>query len=185
MNPLVVTVTDGHGWLRVADPGWENPLDPSHAAVVGGRWNPPNSFPTLYLNEDLDTARAQVIALLAGSPVRPEDLDAGFDLVLATLPRFQQAADAVTDDGLRRLGLPDTYPRHANGRPVRRATCQPVGVEVRGLGLRGIRARSATTEDGGGRELAWFPARASSHATEEARIPFQKWWYQEAVGFRA
>lgn len=177
----VESLPDGHRWLRVADPLWAEPLDPSFAATQGGRWNPPGSFPTLYLNEDLRTARAQVMALLAGSPVDPDDLDDGFDLVVATLPRSQTVADAITDDGLGQLGLPDTYPRYRNGRPVRHDVCQPVGESVKEAGLRGIHARSAATEDGSGRELAWFPARETSRATFERRLAYREWWYDEVA----
>lgn len=177
MKPRTETLTDGHRWLRVADPLWQDPLDPSFAELHGGRWNPPGSFPTLYLNEDLPTARAQVVTLLQGSPVEPDDLDDGFDLVVATLPRSQEVADAVTDDGLEAVGLPDTYPRYRNGRPVRREACQPVGQAVKHEGLRGVHARSAASDDGSGRELAWFPARETSRATLEQRLEYRQWWY--------
>lgn len=173
----VEKLADGHRWLRVADPSWEDPLDPVFAEVFGGRWNPPGSFPTLYLNEDLRTARAQVTALLRDSPVAPDDLDAGFDLVVATLPRSQDAADAIGAEGLQALGLPQTYPKYRNGRPVRHDVCQPIGQTVRDSGLRGVHARSAATDDGSGRELAWFPARESSRAKLEERIPYREWWY--------
>jgi hypothetical protein len=179
VNPLVHRLSDGHSWLRVADRAWHDPLDPSYAGVHGGRWNPPDSFPTLYLNEDLPTARAQITALLAGSPVQPEDLDDGFDLVVVTLPRSQDVADAVSDAGLERLGLPDTYPRFRNGRPVRHDVCQPIGASVHDTGLRGVRARSALVEDGSGRELAWFPARETSRATSVRRLVFRHWWYAD------
>ena len=42
------TLPDAHVWWRIADPAWTNPLDPSFAQRQGGRWNPPDSFPTLY-----------------------------------------------------------------------------------------------------------------------------------------
>jgi len=177
---VVTRLEEGHRWLRVADPTWDDPLDPTHAARRGGRWNPPNSYPTLYLNEDMETAREQVVALLRGSPVTPDDLDPGFDLVVATLPRSQDVADAVGDDGLEALGLPSTYPRHGNGKPIRHELCQPIGLAVRDAGLRGVHARSAATHDGRGRELAWFPARESSTATLEQRVPFHEWWYGSA-----
>jgi hypothetical protein len=170
---------DGHRWLRVADPDWEDPLDPSYAATHGGRWNPPASFPTLYLNEDLATARAQVLKLLEGTPVEPDDLDPGFDLVSATLPRSQTVADATTDEGLEALGLPPTYPRYANGRLVRHEACQPVGARIHDAALRGVHARSAATDDGTGRELAWFPARKTSRATAMDRVSFDDWWHGE------
>lgn len=177
MRPITVTIPDGHHWLRVADPDWADPLDPSFAAKHGGRWNPPGSFPTLYLNEDLATARAQVSKLLEGSPIRPDDLDAGFDLVAVTLPRSQTVAEATSEEGLEALELPRTYPRHANGKPVRHDMCQPIGARVNEAGLRGVWVRSAATEDGSGRELAWFPARQTSRATPVRRSGFRDWWY--------
>ncbi len=164
-------------WLRVADPGWTDPLDSNFAARRGGRWNPPSSFPTLYLNADLDTARAQVVRLLEGSPVEPEDLDPGFDLVVATLPRSQDVADAHSSGGLEALGLPETYPAHRNGRPVTHESCQPVGAQVKAHGLRGVHARSAATRNPEGRELAWFPATSRSAAVLIQRISFDEWWY--------
>lgn len=181
MTPDKETLPDAHLWLRVSDMTWKDPLDPSFAAEHGGRWNPPRSFPTLYLNEDLATARLQIEALLDGYPVRPDDLEDGFDLVVATLPRSQEVADAVSDEGLVALGLPATYPQHANGKDVQHETCQPVGAEVRQLGLRGVRSRSAIGIDGRGRELAWFPARPSSRASLEKRISFREWWTAEGV----
>lgn len=181
MKPLVERLSDGHEWLRVADPDWVDPLDPSYAAERGGRWNPPGSHLTLYLNEDLTTARSQVTALLAGSPVDADDLDLGFDLVSATLPRSQDVAEAVSAEGLEALGLPPTYPRYGNGRPIRHDVCQPIGAQVYEAGLRGVHARSAADDRGDGRELAWFPARSSSRATLVRRLRFQDWWYRAGL----
>lgn len=177
MTFLPVGLPDGHEWLRVADPAWEDPLDSAFARERGGRWNPPGSFDTLYLNEDLATARAQVTKLLEGTPVEPEDLDAGFDLVVATLPRSQAVADARTRAGLEEMGLPATYPRHRNGRPVGHEICQPLGQEACDAGLRGVYARSAATGDGTGSELAWFPALKTSRARLVERRRFAEWWY--------
>lgn len=103
--------------------------------------------------------------MLAGSPVRPEDLDDdAYVLVAATLPRRQRCAEAVTDGGLRALGLPTTYPVDDDGAAVGHAACQPIGQNVRQQNLRGILCRSAATTDGRGRELAWFPATRRSRA---------------------
>lgn len=179
MTFLSVRLPDGHEWLRVADRAWADPLDPSFARERGGRWNPPGSFDTLYLNEDLATARAQVTKLLGGTPVEPEDLDVGFDLVVATLPRAQETADASTGSGLAEMGLPTTYPRHRNGRPVGHEVCQPIGRQVHDAGLRGVYARSAATDTGS--ELAWFPALKSSRARLVSRFPFGDWWYRSGI----
>jgi hypothetical protein len=180
-----VNLENGREWFRVADPGWLDPLDPMFAMERGGRWNPPGSFPTLYLSEDVPTARAQVMKLLEGTPVDPEDLDGGFDLVLATLPRAQVAANATTDEGLAALGLPTTYPRYRTGRPVGHDACRRVGADVHAAGLRGVYARSAATRDGTGRELAWFPARGTSTATLMERHPFRTWWHPPDVAYPA
>jgi hypothetical protein len=165
-------------WLRVADPDWPDPLDPSWAEWRGGRWNPARSFRALYLNADPSTAVLQITKMLRGSPVRPEDLDDdAYVLVAATLPRRQRCAEAVTDGGLRALGLPASYPLDDDGGPVGHAACQPVGRQIRDLSLRGVVCRSAATMDGGGRELAWFPAtrRSRARAVWDRPLPLGEW----------
>lgn len=177
IRAIATRLRDGRHWLRVTDASWDDPLDPSFAQRHGGRWNPPGSFPALYLNEDLETARSQITHMLEGSPVDPEDLDAPYVLVTVSLPRSQIAADAVTDEGLDALGLPPTYPLF-DGALVSHDECQPIGAAVKLAGLRGVHARSAATPDGVGRELAWFPARPSSKARRVASDrPFADWWY--------
>jgi len=168
---------DGHEWLRVADRGWRDPLDPTYAAVRGGRWNPPDSFPTLYLNEDLETARANLRAFVAAWPYEPEDLrnDSGPVLVGATLPRRQRVADVHSPAGVAAAGLPAGYPLADDGTPVPRERCQPIGVEAKDAGLRGVHARSAAAA--GGRELAWFPATARSRAHRTRTVRFADWYW--------
>ncbi|GBD84862.1 RES domain protein [bacterium BMS3Abin02] len=171
---------DGRQWLRVADEAWSDPLDPTYAETHGGRWNPPRSFPVLYLNEDIDTARSQIHLMLEGQPVDPEDLDPPFVLVTATLPRAQVVADAVTDVGLEAVGLPRTYPVDESRARIPREHCQAIGVAMHDAGLRGVHCRSAATLDGSGRELAWFPARPSSKARQVGdSVPFPEWWGSE------
>lgn len=186
IEPVTTRLSEGHRWLRVADEAWDevwdDPLDPAFAHRHGGRWNPPNSYATLYLNENLDTARAQIHKMLEGSPVRPEDIDQGYALIAATLPSRQDVADAVTDTGLAALGLPDAYPQSKSGSVVPHETCQTIGADIKTLGLRGVHARSVATQDGSGRELAWFPARRSSRATPVGDpVPFGAWWYDNAL----
>lgn len=180
-----MALPDGRVWLRVADPEWSEPLDPSYAQSHGGRWNPPGSFATLYLNADLNTARLQVARMLTGWPADPDDLDdAAFVLVAATLPRSQICADAASPAGLRALGLGDGYPLDRQGRPVDHATCQEAGLRVREAGLRGVWCRSAAGADGRERELAWFPATARSAARPvwEEPLPYGRWRNASAWG---
>ena len=177
-SPVPRRLPNAKVWYRVADESWDDPVDTTYAQRFGGRWNPPNSFPVLYLNEDIETARAQIHRMLEGSPVRPEDLDPPYVLVTATLPSRQVVADAVTDVGIKGLGLPATYPTDPAGATISHTTCQRIGSEVKTQNLRGVHARSAATPDGTGRELAWFPARISSRATAVGDpLPFSDWWY--------
>jgi hypothetical protein len=179
VTPRRLRLPESRVWLRLAEPEWEDPLDPSFAAAAGGRWNPPDSYPVLYLNGDVQTARLQIERMLAGSPVHVDDLDDGaYVLVAATLPRSQQCADAVTDSGLRALGLPPTYPLdRSGGTELGHATCQSIGMVLHGEALRGVWCRSACTSDGRGRELAWFPATRRSRARPvwDDPLPLSRW----------
>lgn len=168
-----------HTWLRIADPAWVDPLDPAFACVQGGRWNPPDSFPALYLNEDLVTARLNVRLFIAGWPYEPEDLrlDTGPCLVAARLPRAQRVADAHTPAGIAALGLAASYPLDSDGQTIGHDQCRPIGAEVHHLGLRGVRCRSARAPSGAGRELAWFPATSRSRAHHAGTAPFNDWFY--------
>ena len=172
-------LADGHVWLRVADAEWTNPLDTTFAARAGGRWNPPESFPTLYLNEDLVTARINMQLFTDAWPYGPEDLleEAAPVLVEAMLPRQQRVADAHSPKGVTSLGLPKLYPLDAAGVAVPRSVCQPIGAAVHRARLRGVRSRSAQTPLGAGRELAWFPASGRSRAKAGARLPFGQWFW--------
>ena len=182
--PKTVRLPESRAWLRLADPDWTDPLDPSHAQRDGGRWNPPGSFPTLYLSGDIVTARLQIERLLAGSPVGVDDLDDGaFELLAVTLPRAQACADAVSPGGLRSLHLPQSYPREPSGEGVPHHVCQRLGEQIHLEGLRGVWCRSACTPDGGGRELAWFPAtrRSRAKAIWDSPRPLGSW--KDATGW--
>lgn len=172
-------LVDDHPWLRIADPSWANPLDSTFAAKAGGRWNPPNSHRTLYLNEDLVTARLNLRAYAAEWPWEPEDLqpDRAPVLVTAKLPRQQTVADAHTPEGVAALGLPRTYPLDQAGVAVTHGRCQSIGEAAERAGLRGIRCRSAQVPLGAGRELAWFPATNRSKARLIATALFNDWYW--------
>lgn len=177
-----VRLPDQRVWLRVAEPPWDDPLDPSHARERGGRWHPPGSFPAVYLNGDVATARMQIERMLAGSPVAVDDLDdEAYELVAATLPESQICADATTPAGLRSLALPDTYPRDSHGEEIDRPACQHAGRLVHDAGLHGVWCRSACTADGRGRELAWFPSdrRATARPVWGAALQFGAWRYAD------
>jgi hypothetical protein len=172
---IVTQIPDGHLWLRITRPHYADPFDPSFAQRRGGRWNPPGSWPTLYLNEDLATVHAQVRHLFAGRGVEPDDLDddAPIRLAACTLPGRQRVCDAVTAAGVDAIGLASTYPLDVGGSQVSHATTQAIGVTVHESGLRGVWCRSAA---GVGRELGWFPAaRSAARPVWNAPRPYGSW----------
>ncbi len=178
MKPLATALPDRRVWLRVASPHWFNAMDPAWAGSQGGRWNPPNSFQTLYLNADVQTAQLQIERLCEGVPFSPEDIsDDAYTLVLLRLPTSQRAADAVSVQGLAALGLPSSYPLDIDGNVIDRAVCQPIGTQVRELRLNGVWCRSTASADGRGRELAWFPGQRAARPLRKPPIPFGHWRY--------
>ncbi|WP_424947958.1 RES family NAD+ phosphorylase [Candidatus Spongiihabitans sp.] len=187
IEPLSEQLADKWIWWRIAERHWKNPLDAGFAQTHGGRWNPPNSFATLYLNEDLAAARRNLRRFIAKWPYEPEDLrpDRAPVLVGASLPQRQTVCDAHTPTGLRALGLPQSYPVNAAGKLIVHARCQALGRQVKSLGLRGVLCRSAQSKHGTGRELAWFPATARSHAKHVKTLAFDDWYWGEKVARRA
>lgn len=173
------SLRDGWIWWRLANLSWSDPLDPRFAERYGGRWNPAGSFPTLYLNEDIVTARLNLRAFIRGWPYEPEDLNTktGPALIGARLPRKQTVCDAHTPAGVRALSLPATFPFDADNTLIAHTHCQPIGQKIKDEGLRGVRTRSAQTRDGAGRELAWFPASVRSRATRLERLEFDEWYW--------
>lgn len=166
-------------WWRVADPKWPNPLDPTFAARIGRRWNPPDSFPVLYLNENKDGARKNLRRFAGKWPYEPEDLreSQGPVLIECNLPERQTVCDIHTSAGVEAAGLPVSYPLSSRGTIVPHAACQGIGLRVRDMGLNGIHCRSAADPSGKLRELAWFPPAPSSVAYEISRLTFSQWYY--------
>jgi hypothetical protein len=159
----------------VADPAWSDPLDGRFAAERGGRWNPPESFSVVYLCRSLEVARANVLHKLEGQPYGPEDLHTGPVLVRTNVPE-DRYLNAVTDAGLRDLGLPRTYPLDSRRRLVPWARCQPIGLQAWEAGLPGVAARPARAN---GEELAYFGRRKLRRG---AVRDFEDWFWGEPPG---
>lgn len=173
------TVRRGGAYNRLAEPSWTDPLDTSHSKARGGRWNPPGAFGALYLNRELRMARLQVEHKLAGHPYGIEDLDESeqHDLVEVEVP-VRAWLDCVRTAGLKAVGLPASYPRHADGGQVEHAECWPIGQAAFENGLPAVAcrsaARSAARED---EELAVFARSDSLDVTLTRRQPFRDWFW--------
>lgn len=169
----------GGAYFRVAKPDWDNPLDGLPGLEAGGRWNPPGSFPVVYLNESVPLARKFVAHKLRGHPYGPEDLEptAGPVLAATDVP-IELRVDVVTDDGCKQAGLPSTYPMTREGEVVPHETCWPIGEEAWRIGESGIACRSATTGAAATEEdLAWFQ-RNGQLPKGEVR-PFEDWFFRK------
>ena len=173
----------------MASPDWGDPLDGRYAAERGGRWNPPESFPVVYLCRSIEVARANVYRKLEGQPYGPEDLRIGPVLVRTNVPE-DRYVNAVTDTGLRDLGLPRTYPLDSRRGLVPWRRCQPIGLRAWEAGLPGVAARSASYarvprgRDRGatrvvvGEELAYFGRRKLRRGAVRS---FETWFWPEPV----
>ena len=164
-------------YVRVADPGWADPLDASFSLRNGGRWNPPGAFAVLYLCRDVETARANARRLLDDQPftfddLRPERLPV---LVETTVPAARYV-DAVTARGLASLDLPATYPLDGRGRTVGHARCQAIGSAAWTAGEPGIACRSAAAgAPAGAEELALFDRGLRLRRGRRRR--FERWYH--------
>ena len=173
-------------YVRVVDPDWRRPLDPGFAAGRGGRWNPPGSFPLLYLCANLEVARALVLNRFAGLPYGLLDLHPHRRpaLVETDVPE-RRMVDLVTDAGCRAAGLPSTYPVDGRGRRVGWTRTQPVGEAAHEQGEAGIACRSAALARGArSEELAWFVRASADRLRTVRRRPFDHWFPRRVVGNR-
>lgn len=182
MTLLSEGLVNALSWWRIADTTWRNPLDPTFAAQYGGRWNPPASFPVLYLNENMEGARANFRRFARRWPYEPEDLKESHGPVLIEcgLPERQTVCDVHTVAGVAAAGLPASYPLSRHRTIVRRTTCQGIGLRAKASALNGVHCRSAADPVGSLRELAWFPATPSSVAYQLTRLTFRRWYYRSS-----
>ncbi len=173
----LLLILRGGAYHRVADPSWERPLDGGYSMERGGRWNPPNRFPVVYLNASIETARANVALRFEGRPFAPEDLDPNEAPVLVeTQLENARFVDVVTDGGCTAAGLPTTYPLDDSGQLIPWTRCQPLGQRAWDEEHPGLVCRSAAgSASDGAEELAWFERAERLIVTTVT--PFEDWFW--------
>lgn len=120
--------------------GRYNPLSGEGARTVGGRWNPRDSFPTLYLASTRETAVAEVERSFA---VQGRSLREAVGLVVYEYEvELQAVLDLTAVSALEVVGLTLDSVRASD-----RAPCQAVGDAAHFVGLEAIRAPSAAGSD--------------------------------------
>jgi len=165
----------------VVDPDWPDPLDGAVAIERGGRWNPPGTYPAVYLNADLGTARANARLLIDRAiermPFAFEDLDpAGLPALWSVRVPSADILDATTGEGLQAAGLPVSYPRQRAGDPLPWEPCQRAGARAHRDGVRRIAYRSSAFAAGAG-EVAWIGDASDSLACTAGARDFADWFW--------
>jgi RES domain-containing protein len=116
-----------------------HPLSGIGAQIHGGRWNPPNTFSTLYLALERETTVREFYRLVERQGRDPEDF------LPRRMYRYGISLAALLDlrDPMTRkvIELDDTELRSNNA-----VKCQQIGESAHHLGLEGILAPSATGE---------------------------------------
>ena len=136
---------------------WQYSQSGAGARTVGGRWNPPGSFATLYLAGSVEVAAAELhrLATRGGRAVN--------DFLPRHLLEYEVELDAVLDltdpATLKAVGLSEEQVRSDDP-----TSCQEVGEAAHHLGREGILAPSAT---GAGDVLAVFVERLSPNSRLE------------------
>lgn len=142
---------------------------------MGGRWNPPSSWQTLYLNRDIQTARAQIERMLDGTFSTSDDLaDDAYYLLAVTLPGSLEALDLVSPAGIGASGIPATYPLDANRDFVIHSKCQELALRAHIEELDGVEAPAAVRASHDCFEFAWWPRNATASQYGN-RMPYGLW----------
>jgi RES domain-containing protein len=128
---------------------WQYSQPGAGARSIGGRWNPPNSFATLYLALSEEAATAELLRLAARAG---RDVD---DFMPRHLLEFEVKLGRLLDltdvEAVGEMKLDENLLRADDPKQ-----CQEIGEAAHHLGLEGILAPSAT---GSGTVLAVFVER--------------------------
>lgn len=134
LDPLACRAVTTAAYRHI--PEGRQPLSGEGARIQGGRWNPAESFPTLYLGMTEDVVVAEFQRLVRRSRLAVADffprelyrIDVTLELVLDLTDPATLAALGVARDDLRSDDL---------------ATCQTIGDAAHYLGIEAILAPSA------------------------------------------
>ena len=132
------------------------------ARQFGGRWNPPNSFPVLYIALSMESVAAEFRRMAARQGRSSEDF---LPRDVCTLQiELQRVLDLRAPEALRAVGLDLAVIRGGDMVP-----CQRVGDAAHKLGFEGILAPSAT---GVGETLVIFELklRRDSRVVQRDRV---------------
>lgn len=148
INGLAPTAYSGSAFRHQAVE-WRYSQPGAGARTAGGRWNPPQSFATLYLALSVETAEAELRRLASRAGRRLTDFMPRH--LLEFDARLEALLDLTRPGALEAVGLSSEEYGTEDA-----ARCQEVGEVAHHLGREGIKAPSAT---GTGTVLAIFVER--------------------------
>jgi RES domain-containing protein len=150
-----------------------DPLSGVGARMLGGRWNPRDGFPTIYLADPLRTGMLELDRLAEASGTTPQRLiSRGYELHTVQVTDLS-VLDLRTEAALAAVGL--NFDDIADDD---RTACQAVGQAAWFLELQGVIAPSASGE---GHVLAVFENRAhAGQLTVAATAPLDQATYDAA-----
>lgn len=162
IDALQSVAYEGEAYRHVA--AGRSPLSGAGARSQGGRWNPPQSFATLYLGLERETVIAEFERLAARSGLAPRDFLPRHFYRYAV--RLERLVDLRDEGAQAALGITDTDLASND-----LSACQAIGEAGHYLGYEGILAPSAA---GHGTVLGIFSdrLRAGSHVTE---LDYKTW----------
>lgn len=147
LDALGASAFEGHAYRHLAEN--RHPLSGAGARSQGGRWNPPQSFATLYLGLEIETVHAEFLCMATRQRVPTSSF------LPRRMYRYEIRLTGLVDlrAGVARqtIGLPDADLASDN-----LSRCQAIGEAAQYLGREGIIAPSAT---GNGIVLAVFADR--------------------------
>jgi RES domain-containing protein len=138
------------------------------ASVRGGRWNPPNSFPTLYTALSLDTAAAELKRLASNQRILLDSLLPRKVCVMRV--KLLGVVDLRSENALNAVGL-----RSSDVGADDLSRCRTVGEAIQKYGSEGILAPSAANA---GFVLVVFPSNLGRRSRLESIEAFE--WASEA-----
>jgi RES domain-containing protein len=152
----ITAAVDGLSRARLSSLGfrhqaveWQYSQPGAGARTIGGRWNPPNSFATLYLGLSIEVVAAEFRRLAERAGRDPADFMPRH--LLQYEIELRAVLDLTDEAAMAAVGLTEAQLRSSNSE-----ACQRVGEAAHHLGREGVLAPSATGE---GLVLAVFVER--------------------------
>jgi hypothetical protein len=177
LTPRTVDLPDQRVWLRIADPAWANPLG-QHSLKSRGTGGMHRVRTQRFASMQMSSQHACRSNECAQARPSPRKISQTTH-ILSSRQQLPPTSARRMSSGVEAVGLPTTYPLDDEGKSVPHQRCRPIGQLLFDAGLNGVWCRSACSEDGRGRELAWFARSQMATTLWDQPLPFGRWRYAD------